>query len=106
MLAFAPLNNFKTKKQPLVMYVLSSCTCTTLEMEYQTNYIFIQFQQTCSTLSAVDRVRGNFPSTCCELVVGAVSEVVWITIIGAGPTESPLQSSYQALYPSLLDIGQ
>lgn len=31
-----------------------------------------------------------------------LSLVVWIAIIGAEPTESPLQSFYQALYPSLL----
>lgn len=30
-----------------------------------------------------------------------LSVVVWITIIGAGTTESPLQSSYQALYTSM-----
>lgn len=41
--------------------------------------------------------------TCCELVVAATSVVVRIIIMGA---ETTLQSSYQALYPSLLFLYQ
>lgn len=54
-------------------------------------------------LAAVDRARSNFPPTCFELVVAAISWLVWITIIGTQPTP---QSSYQARYLSLLFLYQ
>lgn len=102
---------FWTNFQPPVSFVLALSISFMskrhpLGILHRTNNVFILFWQTSTIFSTVDRDRGNFPPTCGGLFVGAISVVVWITIIGAEPTESPLQSSYQALYPSLLFLYQ
>lgn len=56
-----------------------------------THSCFILFHKRI-VLITVDQGRVNFPATCNELVVCAISAVVWITIIEAGCTQRSITS--------------